>query len=720
MRKIFPLVAAGLIVLLGMGSVAFATPQSVSPQLVAPQAANLDWATIFSPRGLSFDVNAVAVSGNSVYVGGGFIVAGNVEAHYIARYDLNTQTWSPLGAGAPDAVKAILIDGNDIYVSGDYFLSRWNTISNTWTSLGGINGSIYALAKSGNNLYVGGAVNWIDGQTMTNTARLNLTTGAWSTLGGGTNATVYALTISGTLLYTGGAFTQAGANAASGVAQWNTGTNTWSALSTGPYTGTTYALAMNGTELIAGGNYYNSTGTSAYRWNGSSWQAMGTTTYSTIYALNVNSLGIYAGGSTELLRWDGSNWVQVGASLSGAQSPKVYALAYANDQLYVGGTFTAAGSTTAMRAADLNLNNATWSALFGGPGGNGLDGDVNTIVISGTDMYVGGSFTRAGPIAANYIAKWNGSSWSALGAGVDFHVLALARRGNTLYVGGRFTSAGGNTAHYIAQWDTSGQTWSPINSGGKEGVTDWVSALAITGTKMYVGGYFNRVGWPDGPATDYFAVLNTNAITWTTVNPGLKGDVHAVAVHGTDVYVGGRFYQSGGSNFDGLTRWDTVGNQWSGIAGASANVYALAMSGDDLYVGGTFYPNRIRRLNTLDNTWLPMTGGVYGGSFDGIVYSIAAHADGDVYVGGDFTGAGGRTIYNLARYNPACDFWLPVGTQGVNARVLALATTTDQVFAGGQFSLASEASSNVPSVRLANLPHQSIACQRVYLPSILK
>ena len=64
--------------------------------------------------------------------------------------------------------------------------------------------------------------------------------------------------------------------------------------------------------------------------------------------------------------------------------------------------------------------------------------------------------------------------------------------------------------------------------------------------------------------------------------------------------------------------------------------------------------------------------------------------------------------------------WLLAGKQGMNDRVLALATSADQVFAGGQFSLASEASGNVPSARLANLAHQSITCQRVYLPSILK
>jgi trimeric autotransporter adhesin len=711
MRKILSLVVSSIIVLSSTGGGAFATPQ----------AASLDWATTFSPRGLSFDVNAVAVSGNSVYVGGGFIVAGNVEAHYIARYDLNTQTWSPLGSGAPDAVTAMLVDGNDIYVGGEGFLSRWNTISNKWTSLSYVNGFVNALAKSGSDLYVGGVIDWIAGQTMTNTARLNLTTGVWSTLGSGVNGAVHALTISGNVLYAGGGFTQAGGNAASSVAQWNIGTNTWSALSTGPYTGTTYALAMHGAELIAGGSYANGDGTSVYRWDGS-WHAMGTGTYSTVDALNVNSHGIYAGATSyAILRWDGSSWVQVGADLTGSQYPKVFALAYANDHLYAGGAFTAAGSTTAMRAADLNLADDSWSALFGGSGGNGLDGAVNTIVISGTDMYVGGEFTRAGPTAANYIAKWNGSSWSALGVGVDFHVLALALQGNTLYVGGRFTSAGGNPAHYIAQWNTGSQTWSTLSSNGREGVIDWVAALAITGTKVYVGGYFTRVGWPDGPATDYFGVWNTNTITWTTVNPGLKNYVDAVAVHGTDVYVGGGFYPNGGSNFDGLARWNTVGagNQWSGISGVGANVYALAASGNDLFVGGTFSP-RIKRLNMTDNTWRPMSGGVYGGVYGGIVYAIAAHADGDVYVGGDFTGAGGRTAYNLARWNPACDFWLPVGTQGMNDRVLALATTTDQALAGGRFSLASQAGGNVSSARLATLPHQSITCQRVYLPSILK
>ena len=44
----------------------------------------------------------------------------------------------------------------------------------------------------------------------------------------------------------------------------------------------------------------------------------------------------------------------------------------------------------------------------------------------GHDLYAGGGFTTAGGVAANRIAKWNGSAWSALGSGMNGAVYALA------------------------------------------------------------------------------------------------------------------------------------------------------------------------------------------------------------------------------------------------------------------------------------------------------
>ena len=43
---------------------------------------------------------------------------------------------------------------------------------------------------------------------------------------------------------------------------------------------------------------------------------------------------------------------------------------------------------------------------------------VCALAVSGTNLYAGGNFTTAGGVPANYIAKWDGSAWSALGSGI--------------------------------------------------------------------------------------------------------------------------------------------------------------------------------------------------------------------------------------------------------------------------------------------------------------
>src|SRR5438309_1977221 len=75
----------------------------------------------------------------------------------------------------------------------------------------------------------------------------------------------------------------------------------------------------------------------------------------------------------------------------------------------------------------------------------------------------GGLFTMAGGTAANYIAKWNGSSWTALGSGLSFAVRRSAVLGTNLYAGGGFTTAGGSAATNIAKWN--GSSWTALGSG---------------------------------------------------------------------------------------------------------------------------------------------------------------------------------------------------------------------------------------------------------------
>jgi hypothetical protein len=126
-------------------------------------------------------------------------------------------------------------------------------------------------------------------------------------------------------------------------------------------------------------------------------------------------------------------------------------------------------------------------------------------VVSGSNLYVGGEFTTAGGLVANGIAKWNGSDWSTLGSGMQGGfwssptVVALAVLGGDLYAGGNFTSAGGSTANYIAKWN--GSSWSELGSGlGFD--PSAVYALAVSGNDLYAGGDFSTAG---GKVSAYIA-----------------------------------------------------------------------------------------------------------------------------------------------------------------------------------------------------------------------
>lgn len=61
-------------------------------------------------------------------------------------------------------------------------------------------------------------------------------------------------------------------------------------------------------------------------------------------------------------------------------------------------------------------------------------------------MYVGGSFSFAGGTYVSNVAKWNGTTWSALGSGsigTNGIIRAIAHSASYVYIGGLFTVVGG-------------------------------------------------------------------------------------------------------------------------------------------------------------------------------------------------------------------------------------------------------------------------------------
>jgi hypothetical protein len=146
----------------------------------------------------------------------------------------------------------------------------------------------------------------------------------------------------------------------------------------------------------------------------------------------------------------------------------------------------------------------------------GQDGVVRALAVSGSNLYAGGQFTTAGGVAATNIAKWNGSSWSALGSGIGGDipgrgVRALAVSGSDLYAAGQFTTAGGVAVANIAKWN--GSSWSALGSGvSGEGQYGGVFALAVLGSDLYAGGQFMTAGDKVSPNLAK-AVINPPVLT---------------------------------------------------------------------------------------------------------------------------------------------------------------------------------------------------------------
>jgi hypothetical protein len=216
--------------------------------------------------GILASVLALAVVGNEVYVGGFFASAGGVSANNVARFNTQTNTWSSLGTGSQNGVnggvEALAVVGNEVYVGG-YFTSaggvsannvaRFNTQTNTWSSLGtgssnGVDSVVYALAVVGNEVVVGGVFTSAGGVRANRVARFNTQTNTWSTLGTGSQngvngLGVFALAVVGNEVYVGGAFISAGGVSAIGVARWNSGTSRVEQLS--PTAPKTFLLEQN-------------------------------------------------------------------------------------------------------------------------------------------------------------------------------------------------------------------------------------------------------------------------------------------------------------------------------------------------------------------------------------------------------------------------------------------------------------------------------------------
>jgi trimeric autotransporter adhesin len=441
-----------------------------------------------------------------------------------------------------------------------------------------------------------------------------------------------------------------------------------------------------------------------------------------VLAVAVDGDDLYVGGlftqagaapAGYIARWDGSAWHTLGSGLNGA----VHALHLHDGQLYAGGDFTQAGGLAANRIA--RWDGEQWHAI-----GSGFNNTVRAIAVTELGLFAGGQFTESANQPGYFLSKWDGEAWTGVGEGLAGQVFALATMGNDLYIGGDFTFAGGEPINRITRWD--GETYHPLG-GGADNI---VRALYVDGSDLYIGGSFVRVDgviseaktarW-DGEqwhhfaggitgATNFVAAITKlgnqiciagnftfassirvnnlacwNGIFWTGRSGGTNGRIFAMDLYGNGLVLGGEF--TTGSHF--VTTWRD-GDFWgldsgnaTGLTGLNGFIYATVTKDDDLYVGGRFtgaggkMTNHITRWDGLE--WHPL-----GDGFNSEVYSVTTYND-DLYAGGFFTLSGGESVRYIGRWDGQA--WHPVGGH-TSAGVTSLVVWNGDLYASGQFQRA--------------------------------
>lgn len=373
-----------------------------------------------------------------------------------------------------------------------------------------------------------------------------------------------------------------------------------------------------------------------------------------------------------LAQWDGSRWLAVGTGVQllfgqpFVSLARISALCEFNGDLILAGTFDRAGGQPVNHIA-------RWDGTAFHPLGQGIvevgaDAEVRSLAVFNNELYAAGKFDTAGGQPALGIARWNGSSWSTCGSGLTNPPAqqgdgrSLLVRGTELWVGGEYSFAGGVAAANIARWN--GTTFQAVGAG----LGGLVMSLADYGGNVCAGGVFDFSGAvPTGPRAMW------NGASWQSIGPVVSGENPiALCSHGGMLYAAGGWLSPNGF-FVPVVRWD--GLQWTeagGVAGlisglTTAYVAALASIGTDLWVGGNF--TRVGNP-PLDATVVASTGvASFDGSnwvqrgmglgIDGIVAKMIPYRGGWVAVG-NFASAGAVGAKHCAFFDG--DRWLRLGT----------------------------------------------------------
>ncbi|KAG6027494.1 hypothetical protein E4U41_000928 [Claviceps citrina] len=419
---------------------------------------------------------------------------------------------------------------------------------------GSLNGQVLDMHLEGNRLYVGGSFNrTLDGrQELQHVAMYDVESRSWSALGGGVDGTVdnvvpmsinltaesveTAITVSGSFSECR-AFNGKKAVQADGFAIWVPSRQDWLQSLDGPlptYNGILTASLPNVTdvgELFAGaltsaqlravdaatlstsglGTFpikINAQRRSPYQVNAREDMSNNSTLQGVItgafYSTDKANMTVLAGhfsaqsanGSAinNLMLIDGNDNGSTSGLGPGLSANSTFmAVALRDSLLYAGGSVTGTvngGQVQGLVSYDLESRSFGSSQPAPISGGKGIVAAI-TVRPDTNDIYVGGSFDKAGALGCQGLCIYNANSgqWTQPGSGMSGEMLGLLWCSKTRLVVGGDMLANNTERRYLATYDAGDRTWSAF--AGAESIPGPVQVMtpaSADGTQVWIAG----------------------------------------------------------------------------------------------------------------------------------------------------------------------------------------------------------------------------------------
>lgn len=301
---------------------------------------------------------------------------------------------------------------------------------------------------------------------------------------------------------------------------------------------------------------------------------------------------------------------------------------------------------------------------------------INSLCEYNNELYVGGSFTAIGGIVAHNIARWNGTSWNTLGLGnflqQDISDIIVYNE-NLYFTADKLYKWDGTTIQEFTYFNSISQTNQPVY--GKDlhvfnnelyiapgstytffkynGSNFTIIPTIISGSSNTVGitcvdDYNNSLYVAGGGGLYKYVAgnwIDCNGITTNTP------EIHDIETYNNELYVIGYFNSIGGlavtnntAKYNGSTWSNIVFPEGQYIFPAGGNppfgTNHLKTMNNELYLAHTFpiippisfFPSPLTKYN--GNQWITIAQNSWGGSFQGGGCSIIYNNE--LYCGGNF------------------------------------------------------------------------------------